>query len=303
MTKGLAPIVLFVYNRPDHTAQTIAALQANKLAPQSDLIIFSDGAKKPQHNKNVIAVRELITTVTGFNTVEVRLSGYNKGLADSITQGVTQVVNEHGKIIVLEDDILVSPTFLNYMNDALNYYQNSKRVWHITGWNYPIELETKSDVYFYRLMQCWGWATWKDRWAHFEKDVDATLASFDKPMRKSFNIDGYDRLWNQVAANKRGKINTWAIFWYVTIFKQDGLCLCPSLSYVRNIGHGDGEHCKDFNRIDNTVLNFKYSLTFSDDFSEDKGIINQIKAHLASLKKGFFNKFKLYLRTHFKFFV
>jgi hypothetical protein len=189
------------------------------------------------------------------------------------------------------------------MNDALDYYQDSHKVWHVSGWNYPIELETEKDVYFYRLMQCWGWATWADRWAYFEKDIDGMMASYDKPMRKRFNVDGYDRLWNQVVASKQGKINTWAIFWYATIFKQNGLCLCPSLSYVRNIGHGDGEHCKDLNKLDNMHLNTKPKVKFIDHLTEDVAILGQIKVYLAGLKKGYFAKLKLYLRTHFDYFV
>lgn len=298
-----APIVLFVYNRAHHTAQTIAALQVNPLAQQSDLIIYADGPKKPEHADDIRKVRSLISDIKGFKTVEIRASEHNKGLAKSITEGVTQVVNQYGKIIVLEDDIVVSPTFLNYMNGALDHYQDNHKVWHVAGWNYPIELNTEKDVYFYRLMQCWGWATWADRWAHFEKDVDGLLASCDKPMRKRFNIDGYDRIWNQVVASKKGKINTWAVFWYATIFKKNGLCLCPSKSFVKNVGHGDGEHCKDENKLDNTSLNVKHQLRFSDDMAEDSAILAQIKEHLASLKKGWFAKFKLYLRTHFVFFV
>jgi len=300
---GYAPIVLFVYNRPHHTEQTIAALQANELAPQSNLIIFADGAKKPEHTESVNAVRRLIDKVSGFKTVEIRASEHNKGLAESITQGVTQVVKQYGKVIVLEDDIVVAPTFLNFMNDALHYYQDCPKVWHVAGWTYPIELETDKDVYFYRLMQCWGWATWADRWAHFEKDVDSMLNSYDKPMRKRFNIDGYDRIWNQVAASKKGKINTWAVFWYATIFNKNGLCLCPTQSYVKNVGHGDGEHCKDQSRLDNTQLNTNKRARFSDDLAEDATIINQIKVHLAGLKTGYFARLKLYLRTHYNYFV
>ena len=303
MARNCAPIVLFVYNRAHHTAQTIAALQANSLARQSDLIIYADGPKKPEHADKIGEVRNLISGVSGFKTVEIRASDSNKGLANSITEGVTKVVNQYGKIIVLEDDIVVSPTFLNYMNDALDYYHDNHKIWHVAGWNYPMELETDQDIFFYRLMQCWGWATWADRWAHFEKDIDSILANYDKPMRKRFNIDGYDRVWNQVVASKKGKINTWAVFWYATIFKQDGLCVCPSKSFVQNVGHGDGEHCKDENKLDNKHLNIKKQLHFSDDLTEDAAILAQIKAHLASLKKGSFAKLKLYLRTHFDFFV
>ena len=295
--KSLAPVVLFVYNRAEHTLKTIAALKANDLALQTDLFVYADGARSPAHQPSVDAVRECIADIKGFKSVTVNVSQSNRGLTDSIVGGVTTVVQQYGQVIVVEDDIVVSPTFLDYMNDALTYYKNNDRVWHIAGWGYPTQFNTEKDVFFYRLMQCWGWATWSDKWAHLEMDSQALHERFDNKRRKRFNIDGYDRIWNQIKHNRNNKINTWDVFWYATIFERDGLCLCPTKSFVRNIGHGDGVHCKDTSFVDNDELNTKSYLTFEDHMLEDADILQQIKTYLWSQKKGLFAKVKTYLRT------
>ena len=233
----LAPIVLFVYNRPNHTKQTLEALKNNVLANKSELFIYSDAAKFEIDQINVFKVREYIRSIHGFKNITIIEREKNWGLANSIIDGVTKIVNEYGKIIVLEDDIVTSPYFLKFMNEALEIYKMEKKVWHISGWNYPIDTDGLDDVFFYRFMNCWGWATWEDRWKHFEKNTDKALAEFTKEAIYRFNLDGAKNFWKQVLENHKNKINTWAIFWYITIFKKNGLCLNPSQTFVVNIGN------------------------------------------------------------------
>jgi hypothetical protein len=238
------PVVLFVYNRPEHTRKTIEALFANNLANESDLFIYSDAPKDEKVLSAVNAVRSYIKTITGFKSVTIIEREKNWGLANSIIDGVTCIVNKYGKIIVLEDDIVTSPFFLNYMNKALEYYANEKCLWHISGWNYPINPDGIGDAFFWRNVNCWGWATWQDRWMYFEKDVDKLIHSFSRRDIYRFNINGAYDNWGQVLANKARRINTWAIFWSATIFQNNGLCLNPSISLVENIGlDGTGVHC------------------------------------------------------------
>ena len=259
----LAPIVLFVYSRPWHTIQTIEALQKNELAKESELFIYSDASKNEDARKNVNEVREYIRTIDGFKKVTVVEREKNWGLADSIIDGVTKIVNEYGKIIVLEDDLVTSPYFLKFMNEALEFYKNEKKVWHISGWNYPIETDGLGDVFLWRAMNCWGWATWSDRWSYYEKNPQKIMTQFSQEEIKAFNIDGYYRdFWTQVKDNRDKRIDTWAIFWYATIFKKKGLCLNPVHTFVRNIGNdGSGENCigydmyrKELNYSDNPNL-------------------------------------------------
>lgn len=255
-----APIVLFVYNRPYHTRRTLEALSKNELAMQSDLFIFADGAKENASSEQLLQIeetRKVIREKQWCKNVEIIESPKNKGLADSIIEGVTKIINQYGKIIVLEDDLLTGKYFLNYMNDALDKYKNEAKVWHITSWRDPIATSNPNGSFFYPVMDCWGWATWADRWQHYKKDCAFFKKKFNGKMRKAFNIDGTDKgMWQQILDNETGKINTWAIFWYATIFLNNGLCLAPCSSLVRNIGFDNsGEHCgiNSFQEISQSV--------------------------------------------------
>lgn len=255
-----APIVLFVYNRPYHTRRTLEALSKNELAMQSDLFIFADGAKENASSEQLLQIeetRKVIREKQWCKNVEIIESPKNKGLADSIIEGVTKIINQYGKIIVLEDDLLTGKYFLNYMNDALDKYENEAKVWHITSWRDPIATSNPNGSFFYPVMDCWGWATWADRWQHYKKDCAFFKKKFNGKMRKAFNIDGTDKgMWQQILDNETGKINTWAIFWYATIFLNNGLCLAPCSSLVRNIGFDNsGEHCgiNSFQEISQSV--------------------------------------------------
>ena len=258
-----APIVLFVYSRLWHTRQTIEALQINELADKSELFIYSDAANSKNDQVAVQDVRGYIAQITGFKKIRIIEREKNWGLANSIIDGVTAIVNEYGKVIVLEDDLVTSPSFLKFMNDALDYYENNKKVWHISGWNYPIAMPGNPDVFLWRVMNCWGWATWADRWQYFEKDTCGIINKFDNEMIFDFDLDGVGGFWRQLLANKQGQLNTWAVFWYANIFLRRGLCLNPSFSFVRNIGHdGTGENC-GVEIEDNVGLNSNLNCQFS----------------------------------------
>ncbi|MFV9972448.1 MAG: hypothetical protein AB8V06_06085 [Francisella endosymbiont of Hyalomma asiaticum] len=139
-----------------HTQQTIEALQKNKLAIDSELFIYSDAPKNENALEKVQVVRNYIKTIKGFRKVTIIKREKNWWLSDSIIDGVTKIVNQYGKIIVLEDDIVTSLYFLKFMNDALEFYKNEEKVWHINGWNYPIEIENFSDTFLWRVMNCWS---------------------------------------------------------------------------------------------------------------------------------------------------
>jgi len=289
--KLLAPIVLFVYNRPWHTKQTIEALQKNELASESEFIIYSDAAKNEQASQGVEAVRKYIETINGFKKVTLIKRDKNWGLADSIINGVTEVVNKYEKIIVLEDDLVTSPFFLNFMNEALEFYQNNKKVWHVSGWNYPINSEGLNDVFLWRVMNCWGWATWEDKWQFYEKNIDSAMAGFSESEIKAFNLDEAEDFFAQIEANKQRKINTWAIFWYATIFKNNGLCLNPVHTFVDNIGHdGSGVHCGDKGVVEQRDLNLSPDIGFVTDLVESKTAVTIIKNYYFAQKKTLWSR-------------
>ncbi|HEC8325004.1 TPA: glycosyltransferase [Providencia rettgeri] len=244
---NLAPVVLFVYGRPLHTQRTIDALLLNPEAQFTDLIVYSDGAKNNKDLHSVNQVRDIIKHTIGFKNIQLIAREKNLGLAQNIIDGVTEVNNEYGKVIVLEDDIVTSPSFLNFMNTSLNKYEKNKNIWHISGWNYPLDdIQNLPETFFWRTMNCWGWATWSDRWKYFSKEPEKLINSWSKKDIYHFNLDGKYNFWSQVTANYSQKINTWAIFWYATIFSHKGLCLNPTQSLVYNTGNdGTGENCEN----------------------------------------------------------
>ncbi len=282
---GYAPIVLFVYNRLEHTKKTIEALKKNELASKSMLFIYSDAEKDDSEKTSVGEVRNFVKSIKGFKTLTVIERDKNFGLADSIIKGVTEVVTRFGNVIVIEDDIVTSPYFLKFMNEALEFYKDQKKVWHISGWNYPIDSSKLDNVFLWRFMNCWGWATWSDRWQYFEKNVNKTINEFSKKEIKYLNLDNYENTWSQVIANKENKINTWAIFWYTTIIKHNGLCLNPSHSLVINIGNdGSGEH--DSADYFLTTLSKASKFSFTSEIRENFLAVNEIKSFYKSMKKS-----------------
>jgi hypothetical protein len=281
-----APIALFVYNRLSHTVQTVNALQNNTLAGSSDLIIFSDAPARGDSIASVNEVRRYIRTIKGFRRTRIVEREANLGLAESIVDGVTQVCREYGKIIVLEDDLITSPRFLEFMNKALERYSQRKKIWHISGWNYPVDVSGLPQTFYLRVMNCWGWATWADRWEKYEKNPERLISEWSRKMIKRFNLEGANDFWSQVTANDSGKINTWAIFWYATIFEHQGLCLNPARTYVQNIGHdGSGAHCGNKD-VYSSVLSDNPAVEFPEFEHEDADAVRLIRGFYRSLRPG-----------------
>lgn len=240
--QNFAPIALFVYNRPDHTRRTLNFLQKNLLADESRLFIFSDGARVGDEQA-VAEVRELLKDINSFKSVDIVEQKENLGLANSIIVGVTRLVNEYGKVIVFEDDLISSPHTLRYFNDALRRYESDEKVMHIGAYMYPLREKELPQTFFSRIATSWGWATWKSSWNNFEPNIDILLANFDDKKIREFSIEGTMNFWKQMKGFKAGKNNSWAIRWYASMFLKGGLSLNPSQSLVNNIGHdGSGVH-------------------------------------------------------------
>lgn len=243
----LAPVVLFVYNRPKHTRKTLVKLEKNLLAKHSEVYIFSDGPKNSDAVTFVNEVRAIIREPWEFKHITLIERDKNWGLAANIIDGVTKIINKHGKIIVLEDDLETSIYALTYFNDALNRYAHEPKVMEISGYMYPLEdLKKLPKSFFFRVANSWGWATWKRAWDHFDPNMDNLLQDFSKQDIRRFSIDGKENFWKQVKQYQAGKINSWAIRWYLSIFKKDGLVLYPRHSMTQNIGtDGSGTHSDD----------------------------------------------------------
>jgi hypothetical protein len=295
---NLAPIVLFVYNRHWHTKQTIQALQKNELAKQSNLFIYSDQAKNENAQKNVNKVREYISKIKGFKSITIIKREKNWGLANSIIDGVTKIINEYGKIIVLEDDLVTSPYFLRFMNESLIMYENEKQVASIHGYIYPIN--NLPNTFFIRGADCWGWATWKDKWDIFEKDGKKLLNELkSRKLIKEANFNGSYDFTKMLKDQIVGKNNSWAIRWYMSVFLKNMLTLYPTQSYIQNIGFGDNStHCTNETDIFYIKLNNNLKLK-KIDIKEDKESRKEIEYFFNTIKVSIFQKIKLRLKKWF----
>lgn len=241
-----APIALFAYRRRDHLDATVQSLLRNPEAPQTDLTIFCDGAKGEKDAEGVSQVRTYAAGVTGFASVTVIERPRNFGLAASIIDGVTATLARHERVIVVEDDLLVSPHFLAYMNDGLERYAGDEKVASIHAYIYPLH-QPVPETFFLRGADCWGWATWSRAWQHFRTDGRALLAELKKRrLTRAFDFDGAAAFTEMLENQIRGLNDSWAIRWHAACFLDGMLTLYPGHSLVHNIGNdGSGTHGSD----------------------------------------------------------
>jgi len=242
---GRTPIAYFAYNRPEHTLNSLESLAQNIGASDSELYIFCDAAKRPEHLDGVEIVRKIVRSRKWCKTVHIIENKKNMGCAQSVITGVTQISKEFGNVIVLEDDLILSPYFLEYMNDALRIYESDQQVIQISGHMFPIDFQAETDAIFLPFTTSWGWATWNRAWELF----DPTMSGYgrikaNRNLRYKFNIDGSYPYFNILEAQVHNNIDSWAIRWYLSTFLANGLTLYPVKTLVENIGFdGSGTHC------------------------------------------------------------
>ena len=248
----LAPICLFTYNRPEELQQTVEALKRNYLSGKSELFVFSDGAKNPDVAPKVAEVRRYLKTISGFQSVSLEESPINRGLANSIIAGVSRVVKQYGKVIVLEDDLITTPNFLNFLNQALDYYQDHPQMMSISGYtmDLPSLKNYESDFYLGYRAASWGWGIWKDRWELVDWEMKS-YHSFKWNIRRQiqFMRGGMDMpymLWKQM----NGRLDSWAIRLGYCQFENNLITVFPSQSKLKSIGFGDeATHTKSSRRF------------------------------------------------------
>jgi len=287
-----APIVLFVYNRLEHTIKTVESLKSVSASADSKLYVFSDGAKN--ENDKVDAVRKYLKTITGFKSVNIIERENNLGLANSVITGVAEIFDKYEKAIVLEDDLLFSKNFLLFMNSALSEFENVGNVFSISGYNFPINipLDYKHQIYLSPRASSWGWATWKDRWEKTDWSV-TDFNSFIKNKNKvsEFNIGGNDltkMLKNQV----EGKIDSWAVRWSYAHYKNNAFCIYPVKSKVQNIGtDSSGLHSITTNKFFVELDNSTEAGKINKDIEPDERILTNFRK---------FFKFTLWERIYWR---
>jgi hypothetical protein len=240
---GFAPVALFAYRRPDHLKRTLVALRANPEASQTELFVFCDAARDASAADGVAAVRAIVREDLGFAATHVVLRDNNYGLARNITEGVSQVLGLHETVIVVEDDIVVSPYFLRFMNEGLRLYRDTRRVGSISGYCYPV-LRPTPETYFILGSDCWGWATWRDRWREYNPDGPALLAELKaRGLGHAFDFDGATGFVQMLEDQIAGKNDSWAVRWHASCYLKNLLILYPGRALAQNIGHdGSGTH-------------------------------------------------------------
>jgi hypothetical protein len=245
MTRNVAPIALFTYARLDHTRRTVEALRSNALASESELIIFSDAPKRAALGPAVASVRDYIRTIDGFKSVKIVERQENLGLAASITAGVRSVCEERGSVVVLEDDLLTSPHFLSYMNDALDRYAGMPQIAAVSAYHPPFDV-AMPETFFQRDAECWGWGTWQRAWSHFNPDGAALLAEIKaRNLAHQFDQDGSVPYVQMLKDQIEGRNDSWAIRWRASVFLKNLLSVYPGRSLTNNIGFdGSGTHCE-----------------------------------------------------------
>ena len=244
MANPYAPILLFVYNRPEHVRRNIQALLKNELAAESELFIYSDAAKDETSQAAVKEVRAFIRSIQGFKKITITDRTENWGLARSIIDGVTTLINRYGRVIVLEDDLVVAPHFLQFMNDALETYRDEERVGHIQACDFTHD-PSLPDTFLIKWTGSWGWGTWDRAWKHFNADGKVLLAELEsRKLTYTFDFNGKYGYTRMLRRQIKGKNNSWAIRWNASLFLKDILSLNVGKSLVQNEGFdGSGTNC------------------------------------------------------------
>jgi len=239
-----SPIALFVYKRPEHTRRTLESLMRCPEFADSPLYVFCDGVKKEEDKFQVMQARDVVRSLVGTRA-EIIESPTNRGLANSIISGVTTLCDKYQRVIVVEDDLVVAPQFLEFLNAALEKYDNEPSVMQVSGHMFPVpEFANRTEALFLPFTTSWGWGTWKRAWDYFDAEADGwEVLQTDKKMQERFNLDGCFDYFQMLKQQMSGEIDSWAIRWYWSVFKNNGCVVFPTASYVNNIGFdGSGTH-------------------------------------------------------------
>ena len=298
---SLAPIILFVYKRPYHTKRTVELLKNNIHANESELYIYSDAAKSSKEKEKVLEVRKYIANITGFKKKYIINREENYGLSKSIISGVSDVIEIHKKVIVLEDDILTARDFLKFINEALKFYQDNVNIFSISGYTFPIKIPNyyDNDIFIIPRVSSWGWGTWIDRW----KKVDWNIKDFNffkdnRKIQKEFNIGGED-LTSMLLAQRYGYIDSWAIRWNYAQYKNDAVSLFPVKSKIQNIGFDNsGTHIFRKNKFSTNFNPAITEINLTNEIKIDNNVLLEIKKLFKqSLIRKFINYFRFYIQN------
>ena len=274
----LAPIVLFTYNRIDTLQLTINSLLTNDEASKSNLLIFSDGPKNKDDEKTVSNVRKYLQTIEGFKSIDYEFKEQNQGLAKSIINGLNNVSASYEQFIVLEDDLICSPYFLNYMNSSLNKFKNSQNIWTINSMSCNPELlkldsRMDTDYYFTRRASSHGWGSWRNRWELIDWDINNLIKKGNNFLNKKRLKEAGGDVFKMLNDQQTKKIDSWAIRWVANIAINNGLCVTPFYSHTSHQFSEQGTHIKiRKNSLENNLSKSRLIKEFNKKIKLDKKI-------------------------------
>lgn len=278
----MSPICLFVYKRYETTKLMLESLLACPECKDSELYVFMDEARNDDEAKAVERVRRLFDNLQGFKKVNLFPARMNKGMANSVIDGVTKVLQEHDDIIVLEDDLVVSPDFLQFMNAALKTYKDRSDIWSISGYTprlQELEGDGRNGVFVVPRAQCWGWATWRDRWETVDWEVsDFSRLAQSKELRKEFDKGGND-LFRTLEMERRERIESWAVRWAYAAAKQSRWTVNPMQSKVQNIGLKSSESHVGWHDERHNVELHGNATVIDPDVRADETLVKAFKKH------------------------
>ena len=288
-----APIALFAYNRPEHLRRTVDSLRANPLAKDSVLYLFCDAARTADHANAVMAVRSYVHSIDGFHDVRIVEREKNLGLSSSIHQGVASLCDVHGQVIVLEDDLNLAPSFLEFMNASLAHYARVDSVMQVSGYQFPGVYGEGSQAVMLPIISCWGWATWARAWRHYDhQGKGAELLDQDQMLRKRFNLGGAYDYYGMLQDQRAGRIDSWGVRWLLSVFLREGLVLYPPTTLVQNIGvDGSGTHGGGVQDLQSNLGDIKsFTWSYPEQIEIDGTAFDQVKRLLYAQRPSVFKR-------------
>jgi hypothetical protein len=293
------PLAFFAFNRPAHVKDALESLGKCIRLDEVDIYIYCDGPRDSKDEESIRKTRKIIHDWAGKHQAKVIERETNLGLAGSIVGEVTRLCAEYGRVIVVEDDLVVSPYFIDYMLNALDKYEKEERVFQISGYMFPINIESDKSAFLINFASTWGWATWQRAWQYYERDLKVIPEELKlRKIRKAFNIGNSYPYYDLLQGRLKGDNSSWGIIWWWTIFKNSALCLFPKESLVKNCGaDGSGRHCNTDDQYlwEDLNINEKNIVTdipaFPDIIDVDIELSKQIRTFLLSFKKKWWRLF------------
>jgi len=259
-----APVVVFSYRRPDHLRRTLDSLMQCQGFYDSRIIVYGDGPKSAGESEAVLATREVARSMLG-DRAEYHFSNVHLGLSSSVITGVSDAVDRFGRVIVVEDDLVLNPYFLTFINLGLDRFEHNDRVFQVSGYMVGVpELKDFFSALFLPFTVSWGWGTWRRAWERFDPLAKGWERLFtDRYMRRRFNLDGTYDYATMLERQMQGLRDSWAIRWYWSVFRNEGVVLFPPRSLVDNTGFdGSGSHGRGMLRRFSTPTDILVSTDF-----------------------------------------